>query len=160
MFVVLCILVSTPSPLVAFTNTFLGKTIFVLAIIVISTYSTLSGLFAVLVFIYLSESTIEGMSTIQSTADIDPEKVQADNLQSIISLRKKHCKVVKGEKLFVDSSGATMSLKDMRNKYPHVQFDSNCPNQCDTACDTPDSDLEVDQLTTEESIRPINSIAP
>lgn len=156
MLVAAFLMLTKPQVLVDLAQTTLGKLALLLAVVGAALHSTMSGLLVAAVFIYLSESVFEGMSSSAATPVEKAQKLQED-YDKILELRKEHCKKINGEVLFTDANGNVLTLDEIKKKYPHLSFDDKtCTNPCDDGCSIQITE-GMEQLTTEESLRPKQS---
>mgnify|MGYP000243169265 CR=1 FL=1 len=155
MLIVAFLMLTKPNVLVDFSQTTFGRFILLLAVIATTLHSTFSGLFVAALFVFLYESVFEGMesnTTVQEKAD----KLNSD-YKDILELRKEHCKKNNGDTLFTNSEGETMTLDEVKDKYPHFTFDEKtCINPCDEGCVVSVTE-GFEQLSVEERLRPKQS---
>jgi hypothetical protein len=160
-------------------NSILGRLIFILFII----FSTLKkkefGVLAVILYVIIDKTIIEGMTTNDSTNDSDNNANNGDGEISndtkccpcdssknestttneindaIASFKTKHCKNGK----VIDKNGNPIDMKDLASNFPEISFNlekcATC-NPCAEGCNfklTSGSE----RITLEENLRPVDS---
>lgn len=157
MLIVAFLMLTKPHAIVNIAKTRVGTIAMILAVIAACKYiSTLSGLLVAAFFVYIMESVFEGMTNKVDTPDEKAEKIDHD-YQTILELRKEHCKEKNGQVLFTNAKGEVMTLDEVKKMYPHFTFDDkSCTNPCDEGCDIQISE-NTEQLTVEENLRPKQS---
>lgn len=167
------LLFTRPTVLVKFSNTFIGKLVLLVILVVATLQSTISGLFIAILIIVFSETVYEGMEnnedgskqdekqeeTEEDTGeetekqDLDKEKEQFERIKE---MRTKHCKTNKDKMIFVDGKGNEMSLEEVQQKYPSIKFNNDLCNPCDESCSFQITGT-LEQLSVQDTLRPKNS---
>ena len=137
-------------------NNILGKLLTLAIIMIAAHYHILAGVVAVLVFISLTNYTIEGMENkedtdkVESDSESDSEKKPSKD-SAIQQFRTKHC--VDGKLMKDDNEVTPQQLKDA---FPDINFSSDACNPCDEDCN-----FEIisssEKLTVEENLKSIDS---
>jgi hypothetical protein len=151
------LLITRPNILVNFSNTFIGKLLLIIILVVTTLHSTISGIFVAILIVVLSETLYEGMENKEEEnkkeQTLDEEKEQFDK---ITDMRTKHCKTDKDKVIFVDSKGNELSLEEVQQKYPSIKFNNDLCNPCDESCSFQITGA-LEQLTVQDTLRPKNS---
>lgn len=160
--VVSFLLFTRPTVLVNFSNTFIGKLILILILVATTLQSTISGIFVAILIIVLSETVYEGMENKDVIDVIDVKDVkdevekEQEQFEKIKDMRTKHCKTDKEKVIFVDAKGNELSLEEIKQKYPAINFNKDLCNPCDEACSFEITGT-LEQLSTQDALRPKNS---
>ena len=77
------------------------------------------------------------------------EEGDGDTFKTIEYLRKERCKAQNGKKIFVDSTGKELSLSEISDKYPYIDFKNEPCNPCDEKCGF----TLTERITDEEVLR-------
>ena len=77
------------------------------------------------------------------------EEGDGDTFKTIEDLRKERCKAQNGKKIFVDSTGKELTLSEISDKYPYIDFENEPCNPCDEKCGFTLSD----RISDEEVLR-------
>jgi hypothetical protein len=156
--VVSFLLFTRPNVLVNFSNTFIGKLLLILILVVTTLQSTVSGIFVAILIIVLSETVYEGMENKEETVDDVKDEVEQEQEQfeKIKDMRTKHCKTDKEKVIFVDAKGNELSLEEIQQKYPSINFSKDLCNPCDESCSFRITGT-LEQLSTQDALRPKNS---
>jgi hypothetical protein len=159
------LLFTRPTVLVNFSNTFIGKLVLLVILVVATLQSTISGLFIAILIIVLSETVYEGMENNEGgnkqeekqedtkKQDLDEEKEQFERIKE---MRTKHCKIKKDKMIFVDGKGNEISLEEVEQKYPSIKFNNDLCNPCDESCSFQITGT-LEQLSVQDTLRPKNS---
>ena len=63
--------------------------------------------------------------------------------------RKERCKSKNGKKIFIDNDGKELTLSEISDKYPYIDFENDACNPCDEKC----SFTLNDRISDEEVLR-------
>ena len=83
----------------------------------------------------------------EDTASV--EEGDGDTFKTIEELRKERCKAQNGKKIFVDSTGKELTLSEISDKYPYIDFENEPCNPCDEKCGF----TLTDRISDEEVLR-------
>lgn len=137
-----------PQVLVNLSNTFIGKLILLILIILSAMYSKFIGLLVTLLTISILESKynegLENMDTSDDTTDDTTHDTTDDTVKEPSNDKskfekemflKKHCKNINGKKELVDLSGKRIELKNINKIYKNINFKNELCNPCESTCD-------------------------
>ena len=155
-----------------FFNSLIGKMLIISGVVFVSSYSKISALISVLIYICLTNSgnNLEGFdnntskSSDNTLSDTDDNEDNDDDNDEIppgdisptddeMNFRKNHCK----NGILVDSEGKKVEHEEIGVTYPNLNFDSDkCSNPCDENCSFTISTTS-DQIGVEEQLKPKSS---
>ena len=131
-----------------------GRAILIVLVFATALISPLAGAALGVAFVVIASDVTEGMkSSRKTTQSPDSDSVSDKN---IADLRQSHCKSKDGQTLFVDDQGNTMTLQEIQQKYPNIDFSGDACNPCDDACAFTVTET-TDQITIETALQPANT---
>lgn len=141
------VLLATPSYIpTQFVSTIQGKAIAIAIIYFVAVaISPIVGALFAIVFVMLISDITEGMSNNSATTDI----ATTDIANTPDKFRKKHCKKTGDKTVFVDAEGQTVSIDEMKDRFPNVSFNGSACDPCEDSCDF----TVVERMSVEENIR-------
>jgi len=127
-----------------------GRAIMIFLIFATALISPLAGAALGVAFVVIASDVTEGMKSSRKTTQ------SPDSDTSIADLRQSHCKSKDGQTLFVDDQGNAMTLQEIQQKYPNIDFSGDACNPCDDACAFTVTET-TDQLTVETALQPAST---
>ena len=175
-FIIIMLLLVNPSILKDFSNTELGRIVFIAFIICAASYKTYLGLLLVVLLISLEQmETIEPMDNKKSsddtstdnkestdgestddtsTDDTSTDDTSTDNKINLINqFRKSHCR---NGKLNKDSNHSDVSIDKISIMFPNVKFAGEACNPCDDKCKFSIS-TGLERMSVIENLKPVSS---
>ena len=147
------IITAKPDFLLHLAKNAIGRAILIIIVFISGTISPLAGGALGVAFVVIASDISEGMKASRKTT----KSTISDNTTSDIDdFKQSHCKSIDGETLFVDDKGNAMTLQEIQQKYPNIDFSGDACNPCDQACAFTITET-TDQLTVETSLQPTNT---
>jgi len=81
--------------------------------------------------------------------DASVQEGTSETFKTIEDLRKERCKSKNGKKIFIDNDGKELTLSEISDKYPYIDFENDACNPCDEKC----SFTLNDRISDEEVLR-------
>jgi mannitol-specific phosphotransferase system IIBC component len=81
--------------------------------------------------------------------DASVQEGTSETFKTIEDLRKERCKSKNGKKIFIDNDGKELTLSEISDKYPYIDFENDVCNPCDEKC----SFTLNDRISDEEVLR-------
>jgi hypothetical protein len=128
-----------------------GRAILIALVFATAFISSLAGAALGMAFVVIASDVTEGMKSSRKTTQ-SPDSVSESN-NRIANLRQSHCKSKDGKTLFVDNKGNSMTLQEIQQKYPNIDFSGDACNPCDDACAFTVTET-TDQITIETALQP------
>lgn len=128
-----------------------GRAIIIVIVFASALVSPLAGAALGVAFVVIASDITEGMKSSRKTT----QKYNDKDI-TIADLRQTHCKSIDGETLFVDNKGNAMSLPEIQQKYPNIDFSGDACNPCDDQCALTITET-TDQITVETALRPVST---
>lgn len=128
----------------------LAKLLFLVLAVIAVHYHIVAGVVVMLIFIYLSQNTIEGMEDMNQShhPSLTNSSKSSTNIQDF---KESNC--VNG-KLMKDNTDITP--QEVTKNFPNIKFTGDVCNPCDEDCKFEIISSE-EQISTQENLRPINS---
>lgn len=142
-----CVLLATPSYIpTQFASTIQGKAIAIAIIYFVAVaISPIVGALFAIVFVMLISDITEGLSNNSATTN----SATTNSANTPDKFRKKHCKKTGDKTVFVDAEGQTVSIDEMKDRFPNVSFNGSACDPCEDSCDF----TVVERMSVEENIR-------
>ena len=131
-----------------------GRAILIVLVFATALISPLAGAALGVAFVVIASDVTEGMKSSRKTTQ-SPDS-DSDSDKSITDLRQSHCKSKDGQTLFVDDQGNAMTLQEIQQKYPNIDFSGDACNPCDDACAFTVTET-TDQITVETALQPVST---